>query len=122
MLARVRLERSLFVVFLVLFIFLPTMCLHSRQQVDPDKPLQYEVSVSAQLVPIFAVDSRGNPVYDLEQEEIQLYVDGKPVDIFFFNSYRLESEEKRQVQKKAPAVKLPERINFIISQKRKQNA
>jgi len=110
---RSHLKRFSFVGFLVLFIFLSGICLHS-QQPDPDKSLRYEVSVRAQLVPIFAVDSQGNPVFDLKQEEIQLYVDGKPFDIIFFKSYQLKSEEEQQVKIKSPAVKLPERINFII--------
>ncbi len=107
------LKRFFFAGFLVLFFILPAVCLHGQQS-DPDKSLRYEVSVRAQLVPIFAVDSQGNPVFDLKQEEIQLYVDGKPFDIIFFKSYQLKSEEEQQVQIKSPAVKLPERINFII--------
>jgi len=78
------------------------------------KRLEYEVSVSAQLVPVFAVDNQGNPVYDLEKEEIELYADGKPAEIIFFTRYRVEERQQVKGRVKTPAVKSPERINFII--------
>jgi hypothetical protein len=42
-----------------------------EQQHDP---LNYEVSVSVTGVPFLAVDERGNPVYDLKEDELELYV------------------------------------------------
>ena len=77
------------------------------------KRFQYEVSVNVQLIPMFAIDSQGNPVYDLKKEEIQLYADGKPTDIIYFAQYRLE-EEKEQSGGPAPSGQSLERLNFII--------
>ncbi|HLP62072.1 MAG TPA: hypothetical protein VK186_24745, partial [Candidatus Deferrimicrobium sp.] len=79
--------------------------------------LEYELSVDVRLVPVFAVDSRGNPVYDLQKEEVELYAEGKPADIFYFNSYQVDAHEKNNPDENEPAtepVKSPERINFII--------
>lgn len=86
------------------------------------EPLNYEIPVEAMLIPLFAVDSAGNPVYDLEQRELQLRVNGNPVDIIYFKSYDLETEEKISrevpVEKKEEAVfipqEAPERMIFII--------
>jgi VWFA-related protein len=79
------------------------------------KRLEYEVSVNAQLIPLFAVDSRGEPVYDLKKDEIELEADGKTVEIIYFAGYRVE-EESAQLEEspKRPAVPGLERINFII--------
>ncbi|HLP44308.1 MAG TPA: hypothetical protein VK469_00065, partial [Candidatus Kapabacteria bacterium] len=74
--------------------------------------LEYELSVDVRLVPVFAVDSRGNPVYDLQKEEVELYAEGKPADIFYFNSYQVDAHEKNNPDENEPAtepVKSPER-------------
>ena len=80
--------------------------------------LHHEVQVSAQVVPIFAVDSKGNPVYDLKKEEIVLYVNRKPYKILQFMNYQLEEEtealEKKGETKREIIRKVPERVNFII--------
>ncbi len=83
------------------------------------KKLEYEVSVRAQLVPVFAVDKDGNPVYDLKMNEIELQADGKPTDIIYFNTYRIEDQPGKQppaqtLQAPQTPHKSPERINFII--------
>jgi VWFA-related protein len=84
--------------------------------------LKYEIKIKAMVVPVFAVDSKGNPVYDLKEEELQLYVNGKPFKILQFNRYGFEFEEKieepvkRLTVKEKPekVVKKPERYLFII--------
>ncbi len=105
-------------------------------QTESDR-LRYNVRVNAQVVPIFAVDSKGNPVYDLKEEEIILYINRKPYKILQFTNYKLEEEEEEVEKKKGKTrrepvtpvtkegvkireerrklkVKAPERINFII--------
>jgi len=82
---------------------------NSREEATEDK-LKYEVSVDAQLVPVFVVDKDGNPVFDLKKEDFQLYADNEPVEIISFSSYRREGQEKQ----KPETVKAPERMNFII--------
>jgi hypothetical protein len=100
-------------------------------------PLHYDVQVTAQVVPIFAVDKNGDPVYDLKEEEIELYINKKPYKILDFISYQvIEEVEKRgdiakadikgeQMQpitgktgeeenKRKITIKSPERVIFII--------
>ena len=84
-----------------------------------NKKLEYEVGATAQLVPFFVVDKKGNPVYDLREEEVELYVDGKLTPLLAFNRFQLDrmqgAPEQAQGQPEpAPAVKMPERINFLI--------
>lgn len=93
--------------------------------------LEYQVSVSAQLIPVFAVDANGDPVYDLKQEELRLLVNGKPHKILYFNGYRLMMEEHEEqagavkatksTQTAGPEVpapevqpRHPERLIFIV--------
>jgi hypothetical protein len=100
------------------------------------EPLKYEVEVKAQIIPIYAVDKKGNPVYDLAEEDIQLYIDKKPCKILRFTSYQVKGEEKKPQEnvsaqklavepvstgeikpleeKQEIKIKAPERINFII--------
>jgi VWFA-related protein len=92
--------------------------LHAQEKPSHD-PLEYEVSVTAQLLPVFAVDAQDNPVYDLKREELELYVGGKRCKILFFNGYELAMQERVEGEaavKKAPAKKRrhPQRLNFII--------
>jgi len=51
------------------------------------KPLQYTVKVQMHMVPIYATDQKGRPVFDIKKQEIELFVDGKPVD---FNLLRYD--------------------------------
>lgn len=81
--------------------------------------LNYEVPVDAMLIPLFVVDNAGNPVYDLEQHELKLLVNGRPVEISYFKSFRFEynkgiSEEVADTEKKETAFTPPERMIFII--------
>ncbi len=74
-----------------LILILITLCLLTAGITLPgqqeEKELNYNVSVDALALPIFAVDKKGDPVYDIAQDELELLVDGKPVDIIFFNRY-----------------------------------
>jgi hypothetical protein len=101
------------------------------------KPLHYDAQVTAQVIPIFAVDKQGNPVYDLEKDEIELYINRKPYKILDFMSYQVTEEAQiKEDLKKADTkegqirtvtgktgdeqgereiiIKSPERVNFII--------
>lgn len=89
------------------------------------KNLEYEVKVNVRMVPMFAVDKKGQPVYDLKQEEMELLVNGKPFDILYFHGFKMASKEQNRVSREkaaaavttatpAPRTRMPERINFII--------
>jgi len=95
-------------------IFIPTLFISAQNQEDIlQKRLQYEISVNVQLIPIFAIDSLGNPVYNLKKEEIQLFTDGQLTDIIYFTQYRLKDETKQPSKRRASGPSL-ERLNFII--------
>ena len=108
------------VVLAMLFIFMTSFSavplVGGEKEAQLLKRLEYELSVSAQLVPVFAVDKQGNPVYDLGKEEIELSADGRPADIIFFTRYRVEGHRQVKTEKdvKTPVAKSPERVNFII--------
>lgn len=85
------------------------------------EPLRYDVAVTVKVVPIFAVDARGNPVYDLAPEELELNVNGVPVTIADFQRYAFEDIQeiektvstKRKERNKRP-IKRTDRVVFII--------
>lgn len=107
-----------------MIVFLTAAVLPGQSQAQTGKDqLEYEVSVNVQLVPVYALDKKGNPVYDLKQEDFELYTDGKRTDIISFNASQVETStvttEKPSIQPppgQTPAVtqKAPERIIFII--------
>jgi hypothetical protein len=46
------------------------------------KELKYEVAVHAQIIPMFAIDSLGNPIFDLKKEDLELWVNGNPYPVY----------------------------------------
>jgi len=115
--------------------------LPALSQKNDHRPLEYEVQVDAQIIPIYAVDAKGEPVYNLKAEEIELFINHTPQKILYFMSYQVESKESTedgagiqkesdtadkqeqipsqmsaQKEKKPVTIKSdsPERLNFII--------
>ena len=48
--------------------------------VRPQESLKYTVSVDMHIAPIYAVDNKGKPVFDIKKEEIDLQVNGKAIE------------------------------------------
>lgn len=46
------------------------------------------VDVEIKIVPFYAVDEAGKPVFDLKQDEVEILVDGKPVTVDSFDTPR----------------------------------
>jgi len=89
------------------------------QDQDPQEPLKYKVVVNAMAVPLFAVDTNGNPVFDLKKEELQLYVNDEPVDILEFRRYEFSHEQKIKEELEAGETgkmsqPVQDRVIFII--------
>ena len=100
-------------ILIFLLLFLLTMALAAQE------PLRYDVAVSVKVVPIFAVDPKGNPVYDLAQEELEIYVNGRAVTIADFQRYTFQDsiEIDKQIKKKQSVTQprgKTERVVFII--------
>ncbi|MDQ1354608.1 MAG: hypothetical protein QG657_4917 [Acidobacteriota bacterium] len=74
-------------------------------------PLSYQVDVNVKLLPVFALDANENPVFDLGQEDMELYVNGEQREIAYFKRYDFEASTIEK-QKNIPEEK--ERVVFII--------
>lgn len=108
----------------IIFVWLSDLIFPGTASVTQE-PLEYNLEVSAQIIPFFAVDLANNPVFNLKKDEFTLSVNGKPCDIYFLKKMEIEEEkevthpqeekpvEKTGVQKLA-AVTNPPRIKFII--------
>lgn len=83
----------------------------SQEDNTDQKPLSYNISVNVKLLPVFALDKNGWPVFDLAKDEIELLVNGKPYEITYFKRFDFETSTI-QTQKIVPEVK--ERVVFII--------
>jgi hypothetical protein len=98
-------------------LLLPALEGQTKKTAARDDGLSYSVSVNAHLVPIYAVDKMGNPVFDLKPGEIQLYANGKPVEIIYFNSFSVTEQERvpgQPLQKTTGQINPRGRMNFII--------
>lgn len=111
---------------ILILVLLPALVTPDQSQVQTDKDrLEYEVTVDARLVPVYAVDKKGNPVFDLKKEDFELHTDGKPTEIISFNAFQVETTRKTpgepsrrpgQPAGQTPEApqKAPERIIFIV--------
>jgi VWFA-related protein len=93
-----------------LAIIMISLCL-SITQLAQDQPLKYNIYVNVKLLPVFALDSDGNPVFDLKKEEMELYVNGKAYKIAHFKRYDFESST---IEKREEKLEEHERVVFII--------
>jgi hypothetical protein len=57
------------------------------QEPTPPRAGGETVQVEIKIVPFYAVDAQGRPVYDLRQEEVELRVGGAPIPIDTFDRY-----------------------------------
>jgi hypothetical protein len=94
------------------------------QEKGEHDPLRYDVSVNVIVVPIFAVDQKGKPVYDLKEGDIELYVNNQPMKILQFKRYEFEDQQVEKTVKKVEKEtspeptetpgRLSERVIFVI--------
>lgn len=77
------------------------------------EPLPHQVAVNVKLIPIFAVDDDGSPVYDLKKEDLDFYVNGKPTKILHLKPYDFGKAEKGKKGKEW-LQKEPDRVIIII--------
>ncbi len=89
-----------------------------QQNQTNQEPLTYNVSVSAVLVPVFATDVKGYPVYDLTEDDLELFINGQSVG-FMLNRYQLDeatpsTEQKTDSTKPTLGTTREKRVVFII--------
>ncbi len=110
-------EKRLSTFFLLVFcLVILAPAFSSPQEHDP---IKHEVAVSRLIIPVFAFDTSGSPVYDLKQEDLQLYINGKPVEIsslsrinFQYDEETTKTIKEKKIEPEAPVVQ--ERIVFFI--------
>ncbi len=61
----------------------------AQTRTDPQKPLQYEVSVTLKLVQVYVSGKDGQPVGDLAAEEFEVTDNGQPVTVSHFEKHFL---------------------------------
>jgi VWFA-related protein len=70
------------------------------------------VNVEVKIVPFYAVDAQGKPVYDLRKEEVELRVGGAPVPLESFDSYAIAAEKAGA--RSSPLTPAPSRTVFLL--------
>lgn len=70
------------------------------------------VNVEVRIVPFYAVDAQGNPVYDLKPEEIELRVGGAAVPVESFDRYVIPSGHA--AVEASPLTPTPSRTVFFL--------
>lgn len=67
------------------------------------------VDVEIKIVPFYAVDADGKPVFDLKQDEVELRLDGKPLALDTFDAFAKEGEAGKEATKTPARSKTPRR-------------
>ncbi|HEY4591513.1 MAG TPA: hypothetical protein VIJ61_03845 [Thermoanaerobaculia bacterium] len=78
----------------------------------PSKVAGETVNVEVKIVPFYAVDAQGNPVYDLRQDEVELRVGGARVPVESFDRYVIQSG--RDGSQASPLTPTPSRSVFFL--------
>ena len=71
------------------------------------------IDVEVKIVPFYAVDEEGRPVYDLKQEEVEIRVGGAPVALQSFDRYAI-SGEGSQPRAGSSAPPAPRNVFFLF--------
>jgi hypothetical protein len=71
------------------------------------------VDVEIKMIPFYAVDAQGKPVYDLKQDEVELRVGGKPVPLDTLDGYPMTAVQPEGVPVKR-AVPPSRRVVFLF--------
>ncbi|MCP4154906.1 MAG: hypothetical protein GY757_44700 [bacterium] len=119
-----KIKVSVFIAVILLFVGFSIEAAPTAAPTATQDDLKYQVDVSRQLLPVYAVDSKGQPVFDLKQEELQLEINGKPEPIDFISRVYFEHEievkrkDIKSKDKKVPQKKIvpkhPGRMIFIM--------
>jgi hypothetical protein len=72
--------------FLVLIVSLVSAAVVAAPRRTAPKPAGDTVDVEIKIIPFYAVDAEGKPVWDLQSNEVELRVGGKPVSIDTFDA------------------------------------
>jgi hypothetical protein len=109
-------NKKILLFFMILVIPLMGMLsgFEGQQKEDDQEPLKYQVEVDAYLVPFFAVDKEGKPVYSLEEKDIEFFVNGKPFPIAHLSRFQFQGDRAAGGDKINPQARYPERFVFII--------
>jgi hypothetical protein len=70
------------------------------------------VNVEVKIVPFYAVDAQGRPVYDLRPEEVELRVGGAPMALDSFDSYAIVGG--KAAAQASPLASTPSRSVFFL--------
>lgn len=85
----------------------------TAQEAPPSPKLTGEtVTVEVKIVPFYAVDAEGKPVYDLRQDEVELRVGGAPAPIESFDRYAIQPG--RAGAEASPLTPTPARSVFFL--------
>ena len=76
-------------------LFAVSLVMISALSVSPEKKIVENVVVEEWIVPIYVVDARGDSVTDLNQNEIELYVNDNKVSKFNFVRKKFFSGDKK---------------------------
>ncbi len=107
-LPELKLSLFFFILFSSLLIF--KGLLYPQTEHQGKETLKHEVTVTVKLVQIYVIDKKGNPVTDLTKDEFEIYDNGKPQQISYFEKHILPMSEKKSQELKPVSPPVEERI------------
>ncbi len=103
---------------MILLIFTMNFLFPQDKDNSDNDQLKYNIEVNAQVIPFFAIDKKGNPVFDIEEKDIELIINKKTFPFTSFSRYKFQSEQPLSKSSTFDKTKIyPERYVFIIIDK-----
>lgn len=75
------------------------------------EPLKYKISVNVLVIPVFAVDKQGEPVFDLKKEDLEIYINKQSYPVNLLNRHEFTGGT---LETRKRPVKYERRYVFII--------
>jgi VWFA-related protein len=98
-----------------IFIIMMLLAFIMSDHLPGQNKLKYEVRVESIIVPVFAIDAKGNPVNDLNKDDLEFFVNGKTIDFHFFPiQFTYETENQTITHKAAKNMPLKRPRNRVI--------
>jgi hypothetical protein len=96
----------------LLALAIPSGALAQGQPAIPRAKGGETVDVEIKMIPFYAIDAKGQPVYDLRQDEVELRVGGKPIALDTLDGYALSTAPPERLTGRAAAP--PSRQVFFL--------
>jgi hypothetical protein len=102
--------------FIIIITVFTLIAAGDSQEKSQHKPIVESVEINWWQVPIFAVDKDGNPIIDLKETDIEVWLDNRRIETFTFykRSFTASQEPGEQKKESQPSPPLKKNTVFLL--------